>query len=97
MKTVDDRNESQKITHKWAIVAKDKCMSGWGGAAGGASRVAWAVESYASVDKVLDWVKSRKEMKYVNVVNLNDYRAPRGTAHFHVYVAGADHPAFNQK
>lgn len=95
MKTVDDRNESQKITHKWAIVAKDKYMSGWGGATGGASRVAWAVESYASVDKLLSWVKSRNEMKYVNVVNLNDYRAPRSTAHFHVYVADASHPAFN--
>lgn len=91
----DDRNELQKNTHYIGVVARDSFMSGWGGAKGGNSRVAWAVESYYHADKLFAWVKSRKEMKNVNIVNLNDYRAPRGTAHFHVYVAGADHPAFN--
>ena len=93
MTKLDDRNDAQKNTHYIGVVAKDKCMSGWGGARGGASRVAWAVESYAHADKLSAWVKLRKEMKNVNIVNLNDYRAPRGTAHFHVYVASDNHPA----
>jgi hypothetical protein len=95
MKTVDDRNESQKITHKWAIVAKDKCMSGWGGATGGASRVAWAIDGGANAEKLLRWVSARSEMVNVNHVNLDTYRAPRGTSHFHIYVANASHPAFD--
>jgi len=90
----DDRNNEQKSTHTWAIVAKDKFMSGWGGAKGGASRVAWAVDNYGKIPNLLGWVSARKEMKYVNIVNLKDYRAPKGTAHFHIYIAGEGHPAF---
>ena len=89
----DDRNELQKNTHYIGVVARDSFMSGWGCAKGGNSRVAWAVESYDHADKLFAWVKSRKEMKNVNIVNLNDYRAPRGTEHFHIYVAGKNHPA----
>ena len=96
IKTVDDRNESQKITHKWAIVAKDMCMSGWGGARGGASRVAWAIDgSTGDAQKLLRWVRARSEMVNVNHVNLDTYRAPRSTSHFHIYVANASHPAFD--
>ena len=96
MKTVDDRNEAQKITHKWAIVAKDMCMSGWGGATGGASRVAWAIDgSTGDAQKLLRWVRARSEMVNVNHVNLDTYRAPRSTSHFHIYVANASHPAFD--
>jgi hypothetical protein len=28
-------------------------------------------------------------------VNLNTYRAARGTAHFHIYVVNENHPALN--
>lgn len=92
---VDDRNESQKVSHKWAIVAKDKFMSGWGGAKGGASRVAWAFRSMEEGEKVLAWVRARSDMTYVNFANLETYRAPKGTAHFHIYVADANHPSLN--
>lgn len=92
---VDDRTKEQRKTHVWAVVARDRFMSGWGGAAGGSSRCAWAVPSDDSVniDRVERWVRSRSEMQYVNVVKLTTYRPPRGTAHFHVYVVDADHPA----
>lgn len=83
----DDRTPEQKRTHILAIVARDKFMSGWGGARSGFSRCAWAVDpKEVNPDRVFNWVKSRSEMKYVNLVDLRTYRAPRGTAHFHVYV-----------
>lgn len=92
MKIQDDRTAEQKKTHTLAVVARDSFMSGWGGATGGASRCAWAFNpEEVNSDRVFNWVKSRKEMKYVSLVNINKYRAPRGTVHFHIYVAGPDH------
>lgn len=93
MITKDERTPEQKQTHKYAVVAKDNFMSGWGGAEGGTSRCAWAVAPDVNIDRVERWVRSRSEMKYVSVVNLDTYRPPRGTAHFHIYVANADHVA----
>jgi len=96
MKLEDDRTEEQKTTHYLAVVARDKFMSGWGGARGGASRAAWAVDPNSTVnpDRVFNWVKSRSEMKNVNLVDLRTYRPPGGTAHFHVYVVeDSSHPA----
>lgn len=95
MEKVDDRTEEQKKTHTWGVVASDKFMSGWGGARGGVSRCAWAVPDDGSIniDRVENWVRSRSEMRYVNVVNLNTYRPPRGTVHFHIYVVSPSDPA----
>lgn len=95
MITKDDRSEAQRKTHRWAVVAKDKSMSGWGGARGGASRCAWACHPEVNTGRVERWVRSRQEMRYVSVVNLDTYRPPRGTAHFHVYVCDPGHPAAN--
>ncbi len=90
----DDRNEDQKKTHVLAVVARDKFMSGWGGASGGASRCAWAFDpALVNSDRVFNWVKARSEMLYVNVVDLRTYRPPSGTAHFHIYVCNPDHVA----
>jgi hypothetical protein len=90
----DDRTEELKKTHVLAVVARDRCMSGWGGASGGASRCAWAFDPReVNSDRVFNWVKRRSEMQFVNVVDLSTYRAPRGTAHFHIYVCNPDHPA----
>lgn len=93
MTKLDDRTDEQRKTHRLAIVARDKFMSGWGGAKGGASRCAWAVHPDVNEDRVFNWVKSRPEMVYVSLVDLSTYRPPRGTAHFHVYVCNPDHPA----
>lgn len=89
----DDRTPEQKKTHLYAIVARDKFMSGWGGASGGASRCAWACAPDVNTDRVENWVRSRSEMKYVTLVNLKTYRPPRGTAHFHIYVCDSNHTA----
>ena len=89
---VDDRSKEQKQTHRLAVVGRDKFMSGWGGAKGGYSRAAWACVD-GDVDKVEKWVSSRSDMQYVNVVDLRTYKAPRGTAHFHIYVVDPKHPA----
>lgn len=92
MTTIDDRNEEQKRTHTWAIVAKDKAMSGWGGASGGVSRCAWAVP-VSDLDKVERWVRARGDMSYVRRFALANYRAPKGTAHLHIYAVDSNHPA----
>jgi hypothetical protein len=88
----DDRSEEQKKTHYLAVVARDKFMSGWGGAEGGTSRCAWACAPDVNPDRVFFWVKSRSEMRNVNLVDLRTYRPPSGTAHFHIYVADTNHP-----
>jgi hypothetical protein len=93
MKTQDDRTLEQKKTHRFAVVALDKYMSGWGGAKGGKSRVAWACAPDVDIEKVRQWVASRPEMKYVNVVDLSRYRPSKGTAHFQIYVCGKGHRA----
>jgi hypothetical protein len=92
MRTVrkDDRTNDQKITHRYLVTATDKFMSGWGGAQGGKSKCAWACDSKEKMYKVLDWVNSRAEMKYVNYT-FGDWR-PSG-AHIHIYVVENDHPA----
>lgn len=90
---VDDRTPEQRKTHRLAIVASDHFMSGWGRAESGTSRCAWACHPDVNTDLVWNWVKSRKEMRYVNLVNLDTYRPPKGTAHFHIYVCNPDHAA----
>lgn len=90
----DDRTPKQFSTHQWAVVARDTMLSGWGDAQGGTSRCAWAVPLLTvNLDRVENWVRSRSEMKNVNIVNLNTYRPPTGTAHFHIYVITPTHPA----
>ena len=88
----DRRTPEQKKTHFMAIVGRDDAMSGWGQAQNGFSRAAWAFE----IDKVNDARLfnniRRKGLKYVNLVDLRDYRPPRGTAHFSIYVVTPDHP-----
>lgn len=83
----DDRTPEQKQTYQWGVVARDKFMSGWGGAKNGYSRCAWAVPLDGNITRLEDWVRRRSEMQYVKVVNLATYRPPRGTVHFHIYVA----------
>jgi len=93
MKRQDDRTTEQKKTHNMAVVAKDKFMSGWGGSSGGASRCAWACDNRADLHTIKNWVDDRDEMIYVNIIELDTYRPPSNTAHFHIYVVEKDHPA----
>lgn len=95
MKTIDDRTPAQTLTHRTAVVARDSFLSGWGGATGGASRCAWACETLTDARRLFAWVKSRPEMKFARIVHLPKYRAPRGTAHFHIYTVTPSHPALS--
>lgn len=89
----DDRPPWQRGTHYLAVVARDKFLTGWGRASNGASRCAWAFDhTKVNSDRVFNWVKSRSDMRHVALVDLRTYRAPRGTAHFHIYVCEPGHP-----
>lgn len=90
----DDRTPEQCQTHTWAVVAKDRFMSGWGEAKGGASWVAWACPSLEAAERFQAWVADRSEMRCVRVVLLRTYRVPRSAAHFHVYVANVGHVGY---
>lgn len=96
MITVDDRTYAQKQTHINAIVADDKAMSGWGGAKGGTSKAAWAYRTLEEGEKVLYWVRTRNEMKNVTYARLDQYVAPKGVSHLHIYVVGEGHPALGK-
>lgn len=87
---VDDRNDEQKNTHRWLVTATDKAMSGWGGARRGLSKCAWACQTLAEAKQVYAWVKSRSEMKYVNITGRKWYPS---AAHVHIYVVDATHPS----
>lgn len=93
---VDDRTDEEKDTHYWIVKGRDSFMSGWGGAASGYSVAAWA-RKYEDLDAVLQWVRSRSEMKYVRATLARTYRPPRTTAHFHIYVVRPGHSALDAK
>ena len=96
MKKKDGRTEAQQKTHWLGVVGRDSFLSGWGKAKGGYSRACWACNpEEVNIDRVEKWVRSRSDMKYVNVVDLRTYRPPRGTSHFHIYVVYKKHPAAN--
>lgn len=87
---VDDRTQQQKSTHYMAVVAFDKALTQFS-RSGGRSRAAWVLNStLPGLDMRLRdlqcRIELRKDMKYVNVVDLRTYRPPRGTSHFHIYV-----------
>ena len=89
MKRADDRTPEQKKTHTVLIVATDKFLSGWGGAAGGLSYAAWACKPEHQ-GKVFDWVSSRGEMRRVRIVADPYYPGP-ACAHLHIYVVNEGH------
>lgn len=94
MKTIreDDRTKEQKSTHIYLVTATDKFMSGWGLASGGASKVAWACETWEHAATVYKWVQGRSDMKYVNITSGKWY--PKA-AHVHIYVVDENHPGLN--
>ena len=93
MQRQDDRTAEQRKTHLLGVVMRDRFLSGWGHATNGYSRCAWALAPDASLDKLKKWVRSRSDAQYVSVIRVNEYRPPRGTAHYHIYVCGIDHPS----
>jgi len=80
----DDRSPEQQRTHPLLIIGTDRVLSGWGGAAGGASYAAWACRPEERTP-CLTWVEERRDMKRVREAGPG-YRPGRGCAHLHVYV-----------
>lgn len=96
MKIQDDRTTEQRETHRYGVAMTDAFMSGWGGAAGGASVAIWACP-VEWLDHVKQEVSRREEARRVRVVDLRSYRPRRNVAHVHVYPVEAGHryaPAF---
>lgn len=92
MITKDDRTPDQKKTHRRAVVARDSFLSN-SAFTGGNSRVAWACSSDTEALSFYNHIKNnRQAMKYVSIVNLDTYRPPRGTSHFHIYVVEPGDP-----
>lgn len=87
----DDRTPEQKLTHLWGIVATDLSMSYWGECPNGKSIIIWALENYSQAEIILEWVKTRPEMKRPALVNLKNYRIRYGQ-HCHIYVTNGNHP-----
>lgn len=87
---IDDRTPEQQATHQILITATDRFLSGWGGAKHGVSKCAWACADRDTADQVFAWVKSRTEMRYVNMTDRKWY--PKA-AHVHIYVVTDNHPA----
>lgn len=91
----DRRTEEQKKQLKYIVHAHDTFMSEWGMAEGGRSLCAWAVESESDRDKILDWVKSRSDMKRVNWSYACDFDSTlkfRTFAHLSIYATTKEHP-----
>lgn len=86
----DDRTEEQKQVLTVGVAMTDRCLSGWGGAAGGKSVACWACRP-DDLDRVERWVRGRRDATYVRVVDMRTWR-PRA-AHTHVYDVYEGHPA----
>jgi len=91
MVRIDDRTDEQRTTHVVLVKARDNFMSGWGQCRNGYSVAAWACRPQ-DAQAVHAWVSARDEMRYVAVVGDN-YRPPRTTEHYHIYVVGDNHRA----
>lgn len=87
----DDRTTRQKVTHRYAVMAIDRFLSGWGEAKDGLSRCAWACDPEVNINRVENNIKDRSDMQRVRIVDLNAYRPPQNTAHFHIYVCDKNH------
>jgi hypothetical protein len=82
----DRRTAEQKNTHRYLVTATDRFMSGWGLARGGASKCAWACETFAIAQKQAESVRSRGDMKYVHIHHGAWY--PKA-AHVSIYVVNS--------
>lgn len=82
----DRRTAEQKDTHTWFVTAKDRFMSGWGIAKGGASYCAWACESRQQAEACLARIRGRCDMRYIRMrFGIAKWR-PRA-AHLSIYVS----------
>jgi hypothetical protein len=78
----------------YAVVARDKFMSGWGQAEGRSSYAAWLCREN-QLPYVRQWVESRPEMTHVDVLirDAAASRAKRSRNHWSFYVVEGRHPS----
>lgn len=96
MQVEDDRTDEQRQTHRYLVGGTDRCLSGWGLAAGGVSFAFWACEGMEAARVVQRWVASRGDIKRVRMVYDGDGKAryrPQGRGHCHIYDVTTGHPA----
>ena len=87
----DDRTDEQKQTHRYFVIGRDICLSGWGRTQGGTSYAIWSCVQ-ADAKKVMAWVRSRPDMKNVRFGwESVPIAFPRD--HVHIYVVTEGHPA----
>jgi hypothetical protein len=90
---INDERKDKSI--KFAVVAEDIFLSGWGKCKGGKSLAAWVVDSSLNIDRVFDWVQNRSDMEKVRIVsNIDNYTPADTVVHLSIYEAGDNHPAF---
>lgn len=90
----DDRNATEHLSHNWLVIARDRFMSGWGGAVGGASIAVWACATLPEAEACEQWVRNRGEMRNVRLVRESKRTISRiRAAHIHVYVVHEGHPS----
>jgi hypothetical protein len=92
----DDRTPEQREKFLFGVVCRDDAMSRWGKAKGGVARCGWACASYSDASKTFDWLKTRKEMKRIEIVTIKNYIPPRTDKVFHIYVVDQNHPALQE-
>lgn len=100
----DDRAHEERAALPVLIGGVDTFLSGWGGAAGGASVALWAC-SPEDAERVWTWVKKRSDIRKVRRLDEREY--PGGVAqiqqafgvriaHAHIYAVTAGHPALRE-
>lgn len=100
----DERTEEQRQAMPLLVAGVDTFLSGWGGAAGGASVAAWACRE-SDVDAVFKWVKSRSDMRRVRLIDERDYMGRvvpvrsmfARCVHLTIYPVEVGHPALAAK
>lgn len=91
----DERTKEQKKQLKYIVYAHDKFMSGWGHARDGRSLCAWAVETEAQKDRMLDWLEGRSDMTRVDwdlACEFDRKLNRKSFAHCSIYSATKEHP-----
>jgi hypothetical protein len=91
----DDRNIDNERTHTILVGGKDTVLSHWACNNRRASYAFWACQP-ADADIVLDWVRSRSDIKCARIRESAAAKRLAKTNDVHIYVVGSSHPALNR-
>ena len=91
----DDRNVDYEHTHTTLVGGKDAFLSHWACNNRRASYAFWACRP-ADADIVLDWVRSRSDIKCARIRECAAAKRLAKTDDVHIYVVDSLHPALNR-